>query len=52
MMHDLHQQKAEQPPPVQPQPQPNQGVQPQAPMGNPIFREFCRMNPPTFEGHY
>ncbi|MCI62440.1 hypothetical protein A2U01_0083697, partial [Trifolium medium] len=34
---------------VQPQPQPNQGAQPQAPRGNPVFREFCRMNLPTFE---
>ncbi|MCI56946.1 hypothetical protein A2U01_0078197, partial [Trifolium medium] len=49
MMQVLHQQRAEQPPV---QPQPNQGAQPQALRGNPIFREFCRMNPPTFEGQY
>ncbi|MCI65567.1 hypothetical protein A2U01_0086825, partial [Trifolium medium] len=51
MMQVLHQQRAKQPP-VQPQPQPNQGAQPQAQRGNPIFREFCRMNPPTFEEQY
>ncbi|MCI22362.1 hypothetical protein A2U01_0043538, partial [Trifolium medium] len=50
MMHVLQQQRTEQPPPVQPPP--NQGAQPQAPRGNPVFREFCRMNPPTFEGQY
>ncbi|MCI42114.1 hypothetical protein A2U01_0063349, partial [Trifolium medium] len=44
MIHILQKQR------VQPQPQPEQGVQLQAPRGNPIFREFCRMNPPTFEG--
>ncbi|MCI44548.1 hypothetical protein A2U01_0065787, partial [Trifolium medium] len=49
MMQVLQQQRTEQPPV---QPQPNQGVQPQAPRGNPIFREFCRLNPPTFEGQY
>ncbi|MCI69480.1 hypothetical protein A2U01_0090742, partial [Trifolium medium] len=50
MMQVLQQQRAEQPPPVQPQP--IQGVQPQVPRGDPIFREFCRLNPPTFEGQY
>ncbi|MCI88431.1 hypothetical protein A2U01_0109718, partial [Trifolium medium] len=38
MMQVLQQQRAEQPPPVQLQP--NQGVQPQVPRGNPVFREF------------
>ncbi|MCI66015.1 hypothetical protein A2U01_0087273, partial [Trifolium medium] len=39
MMQVLQQQRAEQPPLVQPQPQPNQGAQPQTPRGNPVFRE-------------
>ncbi|MCI77995.1 hypothetical protein A2U01_0099265, partial [Trifolium medium] len=39
MMQVLQQQRAEQPPI---HPQPNQGVQPQVPRGNPVFREFCR----------
>ncbi|MCI46044.1 hypothetical protein A2U01_0067284, partial [Trifolium medium] len=51
MMQVLQEQRA-QPPPVQPQPQPGQGAPPQVPRGNPVFREFCRMNPPTFEGQY
>ncbi|MCI64302.1 hypothetical protein A2U01_0085560, partial [Trifolium medium] len=51
MMQVLQQQRAE-PPPVQPQPQPERGVQPQVPRGNPVFREFCRMNPPIFKGQY
>ncbi|MCI41652.1 hypothetical protein A2U01_0062885, partial [Trifolium medium] len=46
MMHMLQQQR------VQPQPQPEQEVRPQVPRGNLVFREFCRMNPPTFEGQY
>ncbi|MCI76153.1 hypothetical protein A2U01_0097422, partial [Trifolium medium] len=46
MMQILQQQR------VQPPLQPEQEVQPQVPRGNPVFREFCRMNPPTFEGQY
>ncbi|MCI52696.1 hypothetical protein A2U01_0073942, partial [Trifolium medium] len=34
------------------EPPPEQEVQPQIPRGNPVFRELCRMNPPTFEGQY
>ncbi|MCI06158.1 hypothetical protein A2U01_0027215 [Trifolium medium] len=46
MMHVLQQQR------VQPQPQPEQRVKLQAPRGDHVFREFCRMNPPTFKGQY
>ncbi|MCI65225.1 hypothetical protein A2U01_0086483, partial [Trifolium medium] len=49
-MTQVLQQQRDQPPPVQLQPQPEQGAQ--APRGNPVFREFCRMNSPTFEGQY
>ncbi|MCI58421.1 hypothetical protein A2U01_0079676, partial [Trifolium medium] len=52
MMQVLQQQKRAEQPPIQPQPQPNQGAQSQVPRGNPVFCEFCRMNPPTFEGQY
>ncbi|MCI72649.1 hypothetical protein A2U01_0093912, partial [Trifolium medium] len=45
-MHVLQQQR------VQPQPPPEREVQPQVLRGNPVFREFCRMKPPTFEGQY
>ncbi|MCI65460.1 hypothetical protein A2U01_0086718, partial [Trifolium medium] len=46
MMHVLQQHR------VQPPPPPEQEVQPQVPKGNPVFRELCRMNPPTFKGQY
>ncbi|CAJ2628780.1 unnamed protein product [Trifolium pratense] len=34
------------------QPQPEVAQPPPAQRGNPAYREFCRMNPPTFEGQY